>query len=61
MQKHGSVKIEYNIINEEGPDHDKTFVAEVKCNGELLATGKGNTKKNAEMEAARAALEQYSK
>ena len=57
LQKHGSVKIEYNIIKEEGPDHDKTFVAEVKCNNKYLATGKGNTKKQAEMEAARIALE----
>lgn len=56
LQKHGSVKIEYSIIKEEGPDHDKTFVAEVKCNGKYLATGKGSTKKHAEMEAARLAL-----
>lgn len=56
LQKHGSVKIEYTIIKEEGPDHDKTFVAEVKCNGKYLATGKGSTKKHAEMEAARLAL-----
>ena len=57
LQKNGSVKIEYTIIKEEGPDHDKTFVAEVKCNGKSLATGKGNTKKQAEMEAARTALQ----
>lgn len=57
LQKHGSVKIEYNMIKEEGPDHDKTFVAEVRCNDKYLATGKGNTKKQAEMEAARIALE----
>ena len=57
LQKHGSVKIEYIIIKEEGPDHDKTFVAEVKCDGKYLATGRGNTKKQAEMEAARQALE----
>lgn len=57
LQRHGSVKIEYQIIKEEGPDHDKTFVAEVRCNGKYLATGKGNTKKHAEMEAARIALE----
>lgn len=57
LQKHGSVKIEYNIIKEEGPDHDKTFVSEVKCNGKFLATGQGNTKKQAEMEAARTALQ----
>lgn len=57
LQKHGSVKIEYRIIKEEGPDHDKSFVAEVSCNEKYLATGHGTTKKEAEMEAARQALE----
>lgn len=57
LQKHGSVKIEYRIIKEEGPDHDKTFVAEVSCDNKYLATGTGNTKKQAEMEAAKQALE----
>ena len=57
LQKHGTVKIEYTIIKEEGPDHDKTFVAEVKCDGKYLATGEGSTKKEAEMEAARQVLE----
>lgn len=57
LQKYGSVKIEYKIIEEKGPDHDKTFVAEVSCDNKYLATGSGNTKKQAEMEAARQALE----
>ena len=56
LQIHGEVKIEYNIINEMGPDHDKTFEAEVKCNNKILATGKGKSKKQAEMEAAHKAL-----
>lgn len=56
LQKHGDVHIEYLIINEEGPDHDKTFTAEVKCNGEVLAVGKGKSKKLAEMQAAKTAL-----
>lgn len=57
LQKNGSVKIEYKIVEEKGPDHDKTFVAEVFCESKYLATGSGNTKKRAEMEAARKALE----
>ena len=57
LQKHGDVKIEYTIIKESGPDHDKTFVAEVKCNKKYLATGIGRTKKAAEMEAAKKAIE----
>ena len=57
LQIHGDVDIQYVIINEKGPDHDKTFEAEVKCNGKILATGEGKSKKTAEIEAARKALE----
>ena len=57
LQIHGEVKIEYNTLSESGPDHDKTFEAEVRCNGKILATGKGKSKKIAQMEAARKALE----
>lgn len=61
LQKHGEVKIEYDVIKEQGPDHDKTFTAEVKCNDESLAIGEGKTKKAAEMEAARKAIERRKK
>lgn len=57
LQVHGEVKIQYEVIAEEGPDHDKTFIVNVSCNGKVLALGKGKNKKNAEMEAAKAALE----
>ena len=57
LQVSGDVKIIYTIINETGPDHDKTFTAEVECDGKKLASGKGKSKKAAEMEAARKALE----
>ena len=57
LQIHGDVKIEYIIINENGPDHDKTFEAQVSCNNKKLATGTGKTKKQAEMKAAEKALE----
>ena len=57
LQEHGEVKIEYIIIKESGPDHDKTFEAQVKCNKKELATGIGKSKKLAEMEAAKKALE----
>ena len=56
LQKQGEVKIEYNIIEEKGPDHDKSFTAEVKYNNIYLATGEGKTKKAAEMEAASKAI-----
>ena len=57
LQKHGEVHIEYNIIKESGPDHEKNFDAEVLCNEKILATGKGRSKKLAEMDAAKNALE----
>ena len=57
LQMNGEVNIRYTIIEEKGPDHDKTFTAEVSCNNKKLAIGKGKTKKQAEMEAARKALE----
>ena len=57
LQKNGDVKIEYTIIKESGPDHNKLFVAEVSCNNKKLAIGEGKTKKAAEMEAAKKALE----
>ena len=57
LQEHGNVKIEYRIIEEKGPDHDKYFVTEVLCDEKVLAKGSGKSKKAAEMEAARIALE----
>ena len=57
LQKHGEVHIEYNIIKESGPDHEKNFDAEVLCNEKILATGKGRSKKLAEMDAAKNALD----
>ncbi len=56
LQVHGEVKIEYKLIESTGPDHDKTFVSEVLCDGKLLGKGKGKSKKEAEMEAAKEAL-----
>lgn len=57
LQINGDVLIKYEIIKEEGPDHDKTFYAQVSCNGKVLETGSGHSKKLAEMDAARKALE----
>lgn len=47
----------YELIKEEGPDHDKSFVVEVCFEGEVLGQGVGPTKKEAEQEAAREALQ----
>ena len=56
LQENGDVLIKYNIIKEEGPDHDKIFTAEVLCNNKKIAEGKGKSKKSAEMDAAKNAL-----
>lgn len=61
LQVNGNVKITYEIIKEEGPDHDKRFEAQVSCDGKLLAKGEGKSKKLAEMQAAHHALEKISK
>ena len=47
LQEHGNVEIKYEIISETGPDHNKTFVAQVKLNGKVLADGTGKSKKQA--------------
>ena len=57
LQAHGTTSIKYEIIDEKGPDHAKIFVSQVEWNGKKLATGEGKSKKIAEMEAARKALE----
>ena len=50
---------EYNVIDEVGPDHDKRFIVEVKV-GNHLARGEGSSKKEAQQEAAKHALRDYS-
>ena len=46
LQVHKGVYIEYQIIKESGPDHNKIFTAEVKLNGKTLATRNRNFKKD---------------
>ncbi len=57
LQKNGDVKIKYEIIKEDGPDHNKTFETKLCCDGEILSYGRGKSKKEAEMNAAKEALE----
>lgn len=46
----------YRIVQEEGPDHARTFLATVEVNGRPLGEGRGRSKKEAEQAAAAAAL-----
>jgi ribonuclease III len=47
----------YEIIAEAGAEHDKTFTARVVVGGEVAGVGSGKSKKQAQQEAARAALD----
>ena len=60
VQRQADQVLTYRMVGEEGPDHAKTFVAEVLLNGEPLGRGSGHSKKEAEQAAARSALESLS-
>jgi ribonuclease-3 len=47
----------YEVLDSQGPDHAKTFHVAVKLGTQMLATGTGKSKKMAEQEAAKKALE----
>ena len=47
---------EYRLVEETGPDHDRTFIVEVCLDDKVLARGEGKSKRRAEQEAARLVL-----
>ncbi|MDE5619916.1 MAG: ribonuclease III [Ruminococcus sp.] len=57
VQKNPEEKVEYVLIGEEGPDHNKRFVVEVRLNSQVIGSGKGRSKKEAEQLAAKEALQ----
>ncbi len=57
IQQNPEERLKYALISEQGPDHDKTFLFEVRLNGNVIGKGQGHSKKQAEQEAARQALE----
>ncbi len=56
IQKNPEETLEYVLVGESGPDHNKSFEVEVHLNSNVIGKGKGKSKKNAEQEAAREAL-----
>jgi ribonuclease III len=50
----------YRLVSETGPDHDKKFIVDVLVNLKIAGTGSGKSKKLAETEAARLALQHLS-
>jgi ribonuclease-3 len=49
--------VAYAVTNEEGPPHDRVFTVEASVSGVEVGRGQGRSKKDAEQEAARVALE----
>lgn len=52
QKKYKGVVITYNLVKEVGPDHCKEFTMQVSAHGEVLGTGTGRSKKEAEQRAA---------
>lgn len=57
IQKNPEEKLEYVLTGESGPDHDKHFTVEVHLNSNIIGKGGGRSKKEAEQQAAREAME----
>ncbi len=56
LQENGSVKIEYHLVKEEGPSHNKLFTMAVCVDNKILGAGSGKTKQEAQQMAAKEAL-----
>ena len=56
QQKRDQVLL-YTLVDETGPDHDKQFCVELTLNDAVIGMGIGTSKKRAEQDAARVALE----
>ncbi len=61
IQKNGQGRLEYRLVREEGPDHDKRFVVELFIDDIRVGSGEGKNKKTAEQSAAEFALKQIKK
>ncbi|WP_099205757.1 ribonuclease III [Scatolibacter rhodanostii] len=57
IQQNPQEKLEYVVVSETGPDHDKHFKVEVHLNNNIIGRGGGKSKKGAQQQAAREALE----
>ena len=57
IQKNPAEHLSYVLVGESGPDHDKRFEVEVRLNSNVVGCGIGKSKKLAEQQAAKQALE----
>ena len=56
IQRNPEESVNYVLIDEKGPDHNKQFTVEVRLNSNTIGTGTGKSKKDAEEMAAKQAL-----
>ncbi len=56
VQQNPGERLSYALVKESGPDHQKRFTVEVHLNSNVVGTGVGRSKKEAEQQAAREAL-----
>ena len=56
VQKESNSRPEYNVIKEEGPDHNKKFTVQVNFEDEVVGVGRGSSKKEAQQNAAQDAF-----
>ena len=57
IQKNPEEKVEYKLVGQSGPDHNKAFKVQVRLNSNVIGTGIGRSKKEAGQMAAKEALE----
>lgn len=57
VQQNPEEKLTYCLVGEKGPDHDKRFLVEVRLNSNVIGKGQGRSKKTAEQQAAKEALQ----
>ena len=58
VQQRKNQVLAYTLTGESGPDHDKSFQVQVTLNGKVVGHGEGSSKKRAEQDAARSAIEE---
>ena len=56
IQQNPEERVTYEISDESGQAHNKQFTANVLLNGQIIGTGKGKSKKEAEQSAAKEAI-----
>ncbi len=56
VQQSGEDKLEYVVVDEKGPAHERVFAVEARLNSNIVGRGVGSSKRKAEQSAAREAL-----